>query len=88
MTRIIMTEVTSPLCKYTKFNIKGTGRLVASVDRRDGRYIIFGGYTSFSELARRTKKASAIQFAQEYIRGFLPDAEFKWNVMREKYRLA
>lgn len=78
-TRIIMTEVKDDrLGKYIRFNVKGQGKLLAEVDRRDKKYIIFNGY---SEIGSRTQKDAAIQVAKNYILGFIPDAEFKWNPM-------
>lgn len=80
-TIIIMTEVNdSRFGKYIRFNIKGTGKLVAEVDRRDKKYLIFNGY---NQIGTRTQKDAAIKFAQDYVRGFIPDAQFKWNVMTE-----
>ena len=29
---------------------------------------------------------SAIKFAQDYIKGFMPEAVFKWNVMVERIK--
>ena len=86
MTRIIMTEVFSPNGKYTRFTIKGDRKILAEVDRRDGKYLIFAGVSG--EIGSRTNKDSAIKFAQDHIRGFIPDAEFKWNVVSERIRLA
>ena len=83
-TTIIMTEVKdSRFGNYVKFNVKGEGRLLAEVDRRDKRYVIFSTY---NEIGTRTQKDAAIKFAQDYIRGFIPDAEFKWNVMVQRIR--
>ena len=84
MITIIMTEVKDSLYgKYVKFTIKGDRKVLAEVDRRDGKYAIFGGY---HEPATRSSKGSAIKYAQGYIRGFIPDAEFKWNVITEKIK--
>ena len=85
-TRIIMTEVTSPYGKYTKFTIKGDRKIIAEVDRRDGKYLIFAGVAG--EIGSRTNKTAALKLAQEHIRGFIPDAEFKFNAMSERVRLA
>lgn len=85
-TRIIMTEVISPICKYTKFTVKGSGRLVASVDRRDGKYYIYAGEVITNLQGTRTSKDSAIRFAQKCVLDFIEDAEFKWNVMTERIR--
>lgn len=83
-TIIIMTEVTdSRFGKYVRFNVKGQGKLLAEVDRRDKKYVIFNGY---SEIGTRTQKDAAIKFAQDYIRGFIPDAKFKWSVMSERIK--
>lgn len=82
MTTIIMTDVTCPYGKYTKFTERGRDRkILAEVDRRDGRYVVFGNR---SELGSRTNKDAALRFAKDYIKGFLPDAVFKWNVMSER----
>ena len=84
---VILTDVKSPYGFYTKFTIKGTGELIAEVDRRDGKYVLFGGPKNrFSEILRRSSKQSAIQLAKDYIRGFIPDAIFKMNVMTERIR--
>ena len=83
-TRIIMTEVKSPLGKYTKFTTKYGNRLVASVDRRDGKYYIYAGQYITELQGTRTSKASAIRFAQECVRSFIEDAEFKMNVVCER----
>ena len=82
--RIIMTEVKSPYGKYTKFTIKGDGKIIAEVDRRDGKYVIFSAVAN--EIGSRTNKDSAIKFAQDYILGFIPNAEFKWNVITERIK--
>lgn len=78
-----MTEVISPICKYTKFTVKRSGRLVASVDRRDGKYYIYAGEVITNLQGTRTSKDSAIRFAQKCVLDFIEDAEFKWNVMRQ-----
>lgn len=82
-TLVIMTEVNSPICKYTKFTVKGSGRLIASVDRRDGKYYIYAGWHITNLQGTRTRKESAINFAQKCILSFIEDAEFKWNVLTE-----
>lgn len=82
-TRIIMTEVFSPYGKYVKFTKKGEREIIAEIDRKDGKYVIFG---SKQQLAARSSKDSAIKYAQDYILGFIPDAEFKWNVMCERIK--
>lgn len=83
-TIVIMTEVKDSLYgRYVKFTIKGNRKVIAEVDRRDGKYYIFGGC---HELATRTNKDSAIKYAQGYITGFIPDAKFKWNVMSERIK--
>lgn len=86
MTEILMTNVKSPYGKYVDFKIVPGFERVAEVDRRDGKYVVFGGKGVFTEVARHSKKDMAIEFAKEYIRGFIPDAVFKWNVMQEKIK--
>lgn len=82
-TRIIMTEVTCPQGKYTLFTVKENAKRVAVVDRRDGVYTVYAGWPFFDELGSRTKKDAAIKLAQRKVLEFIPDAEFKWNVMRQ-----
>lgn len=84
MTTIIMTEVKDSLYgNYTKFTVKGDGKIIAEVDRKEGKYVVFGNN---QQIGVRSGKWSAIKFAQDYILGFIPDAEFKWNVMTEKIK--
>ena len=85
-TRIIMTEVYSPICKYTKFTIKSSGKLVGSVDRRDGKYYIYTGEVIANLQGSRTNKNAAIEYAKQCILCFIEDAEFKWNVVSEHIR--
>ena len=85
-TRIIMTEVTSPHGRYTKFTVKGTGKFLAEVDRRDGKYIVFAGAGVFHEVFSHRSKPVAFKYVQDWIRTFIPDAEFKYNVMTERIR--
>ena len=91
-TIIIMTEVVSPYGKYVKFTKKGSLEILAEVDKKrmsefgwDG-YVVYG--RTQSEIGRRTNKLSAVKVAQDYIKGFMPEAEFKWNVMQYKYKYA
>ena len=89
MTRIIITEVKSPYGKYWKFTIKGKGTRVAEVDKKRksdfgyNGYVLYGGGGLFSEIARHSNKGLVLEMAKEYIRGFIPDAEFKWDVTVE-----
>ena len=82
-----MTEVRSPLGKYTKFEIKRTGRLIGSVDytwiRGEKKYAVYTGWTQLSFNGVRARKATAIKLAQDNILSFIEDAEFKWNVLTE-----
>ena len=86
-TIIIMTEVRSPLGKYTKFEIKRTGRLIGSVDytwiNGAKKYVVYTGYSYLSFNGTRTRKDTAIKLAQDNILSFIEDAEFKWNVLTE-----
>ena len=87
MTTIIMTEVTSPYGKYTKFTKKGCGEILAEVDRATKARHGYSGYILYgnqSEIARHSNKDLVIDMAKGYIRGFIPDAVFKWNVMSER----
>ncbi len=91
MTRIIMTEVTSPYGKYTKFTNKKTGKDIGEVDWSNGRYKIFynGNGRPLSEIGTKSKKQSAIQYLQDAIKaGIRGEVEFKFNVMSERVRLA
>jgi len=82
VTRVIMTEVTSPYGKYTAFNVKGTGRLVGEVDRRGRNYVVF---CNGHNVGQRSNKDSAIAHAKKCISEVLPNpVEFKWNVMSYK----
>lgn len=85
-TRIIMTDVLCRQGKYTKFNIKGNGKMVAAVDRKDGKYIVHVGWPFLDEIGSRTKKDSALNLAKDGILKFIPDAEFKLNVIQERIR--
>ena len=88
-TRIIMTEVKSPHGRYVDFMVKGTGEHVAEVDRRNGKYAVFsirGGIMDW--VAEEWQKSRAINRAQKEILGFIPNAEFKWNVMTKRIRFA
>jgi len=83
-TIIIMTEVVTPAGRYTKFNVKDGGKLVATVDRVDGRYVIFAwNMHLFQEVATRIRKPSAIKVAQDCVRNVIPDAKFRHNIVRE-----
>ena len=82
-TIIIMTEVFSPYGKYVKFTKKGEREIIAEINRKEGKYVIFGNR---HQLATRSGKDSAIKFAQDYIKGFMPEAVFKWNVMVERIK--
>ena len=78
-TRIIMTEVKSPYGKYTAFNIKGTGQLIAEVDRRGRYYVVF---CNGHNVGQRSNKDAAIGYAQRCVKDCVPNpVEFKWNVM-------
>jgi len=91
MTTIIMTECVSALgSHFVSFKEKGTGLSVGEVDRIAGKYVISSGPSGWlSEIGSRTKKDAAIKFLQEEIRKAYPEGvEFKWNVMRERYRMA
>lgn len=83
-TRIIMTEVICPEGRYTKFNLKDGGGFIGAVDRKDGKYWVYAGWPFFDEVGTRTRKASAIELAKAAIRRFIPDAEFKKNVITIK----
>lgn len=74
---------------YVTFKEKRTGVSVGEVDRVEGKYVIFSGPSCWlSEIGSRTKKDAAIKFLQEEIRkGYPEGVEFKWNVMRERYRM-
>lgn len=85
-TRIIITEVLCRQGKYTKFTVKESGNLVAVVDRKDGKYVVFVGWPFFEEVGSRTSKDSAFRLARESVLKFIPDAEFKFNVVRERVR--
>lgn len=77
--------------KYVSFCVKGTGRQVGEVDRRDGKYIIFydGNARSLRNIGTRTNKCSAIKVLQEAIRAGSPvPVEFKRNVMSVREKLA
>lgn len=91
MTTIIMTECVSMFgSRYVTFKEKGTGVSVGEVDRVEGKYVIFSGpYGWLAEIGTRTKKAAAINLLQEELKRAYPEGvEFKWNVMREIYRMA
>ena len=83
-TRIIMTDVLGRYVKYTKFNIKENGKMVAAVDRKDGKYVVWAGWPFLNEIGSRTKKDSAFKLAQDSVLRFIPDAEFKLNVIQER----
>ena len=85
-TRIIMTDVLCRQGKYTKFTVKESGNLVAVVDRKGGKYVVFAGWPFFEEVGTRTKKDSAFRLAKESILERIPDAEFKFNAVRERIR--
>lgn len=87
-TRIIMTEVKCPSGKYVRFASKSSGNTVATVDRIEGKYTVFtyNEYGHFSERGSRSSKQSAIKLAQEWVSRLIEDAEFKWNVVAERYR--
>lgn len=85
-TRIIMTEVLCSQGKYTRFSLKDTGYSIAFVDRKGGRYEIYAGYPFIDKVGTRTNKDSALRLAKESILEFIPDAEFKFNVVRERVR--
>ena len=85
-TRILITEVLCQQGKYTKFTIKDTGRTIAVVDRKEGRYVVYVGWPFFDEVATRTKKNAAFRIAIGSILEIIPDAEFKLNVVRERIR--
>lgn len=90
-TIIIMTEVTSPYGKYTKFTIKGDRKIIAEVDRATKARHGYSGYILYgnqSEIARHSNKNLVIEMAKEYILGFIPEAKFKFNVVSERVRLA
>ena len=81
-----MTDVFGHYGKYTKFSIKENGNVVAAVDRRDGKYVVYAGWPFLDEIGSRTKKDSAFRLAQDSVLRFIPDAEFKFNVIQERYR--
>lgn len=94
-TTVIMTECTSPYGKYWKFNDKASGQILAEVDKKSKRefdgplYFIYtprGGF--LYEIARRSKKDSAIEFAKQSIREQFAgvDIKFKMNVMVKHYK--
>lgn len=85
-TRIIMTDVLCRYGKYTKFNIKENGNIVAAVDRKGGKYVVWAGWPFLDEIGSRTRKDSALNLAKDSILKFIPDAEFKLNVIQERIR--
>ena len=88
METVIITEVTNPYGKYWLFRDKQSGRKYAEVDRFEGGYKIYSGEW-FTEVGRRTRKDSALEFAKQCVREQIEgEVEFKWNVMREIYRFA
>lgn len=89
-TRIIMTEVKSPNGRYVAFQVKDTGEYVAEVDRRGDKYVVLiASEGVFWDLvAEAWQKSRAINLAQQEILKRIPNAEFKWNVMSERIRLA
>ena len=86
-TTVIMTNCSSPYCKsYVMFEIKGKGKLVGEVDRRDGKYVI---YYNLREIGSRSNKDSAIKVLQDAIKaGITGPVAFKWNVMQYNYKYA
>lgn len=87
-TRIIMTEVRSSSGRYVAFQVKGTGKYLAEVDRRGDKYaVLIAAEGVFWELvAEAWQKSRAINMAQKEILKTIPDAEFKWNVMTEVFK--
>lgn len=85
-TRIIMTEVLCSQGKYTKFTLKESGGMVAVVDRKEGKYVVFAGWPFIEEVGIRTSKGSAFRLAKESVLKFIPDAEFKLSVVQERIR--
>ena len=87
-TTVIMTNCSSPYCKsYVMFEIKGKGKHIGEVDRRDGKYVIYYNANGhpLREIGSRSNKDSAIALLQESIKaGIQGEVEFKWNVMVEK----
>lgn len=83
MMEVIITECKNPYGKYWEFKDKASGQLLAEVDRKDGKYVVFGGKGVFTEVACHSKKDMALELAKEHIRIFIGDAVFKWNVMRK-----
>lgn len=92
---ILITECTNPYGKYWRFNDKQSGQVLAEVDKKSKRefdgplYFIYtprGGF--LCEIARRSKKDSAIEFAKQSIREQFAgvDIKFKMNVMVRKYK--
>lgn len=86
-TIVIMTNCSTPYCKSCiEFEIKGKGKLIGEVDRRDGKYFI---YYNLREIGSRSNKDSAIKYLQEAIKaGIQGPVDFKWNVMQYKYKFA
>ena len=91
-TIVIMTNCSSPYCKsYIMFEIKGKGKHIGEVDRRDGKYVIYynGNGHPLREIGSRSNKDSAIKYLQEAIEaGINGPVAFKWNVMQYKYKYA
>lgn len=87
-----MTNCSSPYCKsYIMFEIKGKGKHIGEVDRRDGKYVIYydGNAKSLRQIGTRSSKDSAIKVLQDAIKaGIQGPVAFKWNVMQYKYKYA
>jgi hypothetical protein len=85
-TRIILTDVLCRQGKRTKFTLKESGKMVAVVNRKEGKYVVFAGWPFFEEVGTRTSKDSALRLAKESVLKFIPDAEFKLSVVQERIR--
>lgn len=76
--------------KYIEFAEKGTGRLVAEVDRVNKKSHGFDGYRIFADgiyRDRRSKKDSAVKLAMTLVRAiFTEPVEFKLNVVTYRQR--
>lgn len=85
-----MTEVKSPNGRYVAFRNKETGRDIAEVDRRGDKYVVLVASEGvfWDLVAEAWQKSRAINLAQQEILKKVPDAEFKWNVVSERVRLA
>lgn len=73
------------------FEIKGKGKHIGEVDRRDGKYVIYydGNGKSLREIGSRSNKDSAIKVLQDAIKAGINGAvAFKWNVMQYNYKFA